>query len=311
MPTRKNTAISLGLQLSFFDEQTIDKRPLPELIALGGSDWAAFPLAYADVESVRYYAIQDWLRGVAFAENPSRYWTDMKKRMDKAGIQIYASCVSLNYKATDGKTYKRDHATDETLYAITQRMDATTGIRDHILAYLARAGVKLDEVRRDSNKVADLVGAGSAIDAGIAKYKEDGKDALWIQARYMGKINRHSFTDAINAALSTPSDKVYKEATNTVYFGLWERTATQLRADLGIGAKDNLRDHFPQLALAYTSIAEMLISEELGDAHELTWEQALRIIKQVARVIREQIDMINQIKGTDMMTGRTLIGKGK
>jgi hypothetical protein len=46
-----------------------------------------------------------------------------------------------------------DHANAEILYQITQRMDVTTGIRDKVLRFLAQAGVVVDEMRVDPDKI--------------------------------------------------------------------------------------------------------------------------------------------------------------
>ncbi len=131
------------------DEPT-DDRPLPERIADGGQDWESFPLQYQDVDGTRFYAIQDWLRGVALTIDASGFWAKLKKRLEKAGIETRTWCPSLPYRAKDGKRYKRAFATAEGLYRITQRMDAETGIRNKVLAYLAKAGVLVDEQRIES-----------------------------------------------------------------------------------------------------------------------------------------------------------------
>ncbi|MEP7287414.1 MAG: hypothetical protein ABI947_16780 [Chloroflexota bacterium] len=46
-----------------------DQRPLPEIIA----DYYGFPLAYYDTEDERYYAVQDWIAGIAQTEEPSKF----------------------------------------------------------------------------------------------------------------------------------------------------------------------------------------------------------------------------------------------
>jgi len=69
-----------------------DSRPLPEIIADGNSDpetgWDAFPLAYHDVKGVRFYAVQDWISGVAQTENPRNFWNMLKKRL-KSGFSSW------------------------------------------------------------------------------------------------------------------------------------------------------------------------------------------------------------------------------
>lgn len=97
-----------------------DSRPLPELIA----ERYGFPLAYHDVEGVRYYAVQDWILGVAQpSHHPGTFWTDMKRRMKKAGTQFRSDqCLKLPYKATDNKYYQTDHCTQSALNTILQFM---------------------------------------------------------------------------------------------------------------------------------------------------------------------------------------------
>src|SRR4051794_16526851 len=87
-------------------QDTNDKRPLPEIIA----DHYGFPLAYHDVDGERYYAVQDWIRGVAHSIDASKYWDALKRRLKKAEIEISTLYRGLSYTANDGKIYKRDHA---------------------------------------------------------------------------------------------------------------------------------------------------------------------------------------------------------
>src|SRR5262249_52400792 len=158
-----------------FPLNSADSRPLPEIIA----EQYNFPLAYLDhIDGNRFYAVQDWIKGVAQTDNARRFWSDLQKRLKKAGNTLYASCVQLPYRASNGRTYQMDYARAETLYQITQRMDAQTGLRDEILKFLAKSGVIVDEIRIDPD---------AAIDAAIEEYRRRGKDDRWISARLSGK----------------------------------------------------------------------------------------------------------------------------
>src|SRR5579863_9489690 len=66
-----------------------DDRPLPERIAEG----YGFPLAYHDLDDgKRYYAVQDWIVGVAQPPDAAKFWHDVKRRMKKAGFELSVSC---------------------------------------------------------------------------------------------------------------------------------------------------------------------------------------------------------------------------
>jgi hypothetical protein len=57
-----------------------------------------FPLATKPVEGKLYYAVQDWIVGVARVKNPRRFWSDMKRLAKDAGIDLYHSIEQLPYQ---------------------------------------------------------------------------------------------------------------------------------------------------------------------------------------------------------------------
>jgi hypothetical protein len=75
-----------------------DKRPLPEIIAA----YCGFPLASKPAEGKQYYAIQDWIRGVAQTNEPRKFWDQMKRRLKKAGVELSLSYRQFSYTASAG-----------------------------------------------------------------------------------------------------------------------------------------------------------------------------------------------------------------
>src|SRR5436305_13977527 len=121
---------STSSSVSFPIHDPNDQRPLPEIIA----EHYGFPLAYSDEsDGNRYYAVQDWIRGVAQAADPSKFWDSVKRRLNTAKIDLSSWCRKIPYRLPDGRNYKMDYATAAGLYQITQRMDANTGLRNEIL----------------------------------------------------------------------------------------------------------------------------------------------------------------------------------
>jgi len=94
-----------------------DDRPLPEIVADGNPDpdtgWPVFPLAWRDVEGIRYYAIQDRIRGVVQPADARKFWNAMKRRLKKTELETSTWCRHLPYRAMDGKTYQRGHTDAE------------------------------------------------------------------------------------------------------------------------------------------------------------------------------------------------------
>lgn len=290
-------------QLSLFDPTDyIDNRPAPEIIAARHGFALAFHEDADELPDRRWYAVQDWIKGIAQTDNPRAFWSEMKKRLKKGGIELSTSCLQFPYRAANGKTYKIDHAQADTLYQIVQRMDANTPLRDSILRYLAKAGVRMDQYRRDpSLAVADARRA----------YLLRGKKESWIDNRFTGKDNRHQFTDKIRDYMLNAN---YAQLTNAVYEGVLGGDAQTLRQRLGIKRQENLRDALSEVALAYVGIAELVCSHKLagiGEFEPVPADIALDIIKTISHQIGVQAADMAYMLGIDIVTGQPLLGGAK
>jgi len=280
-----------------------DARPLPEIIASGGSGWQAFSLQYHDVDGSRYYAVQDWIAGVALSSETRKFWTAMKARLKKAEIELSTPLRQLKYRASNGKNYTMDFATDKGLYTITQYMDTNTGIRKNVLAYLVEAGVALDEMRRDP---------GIALDAGVAGYAKRGKTAEWIARRTKGKNARTDFTEvARDTHVFHRPD--YGRLTDVTYEEVLGAAKAEISAALKLtkAQTDQFRDQLGKLAIQAIDAAETgaaMKMRETGDT--LTTPEQIAIVKHCARLVAPSFWALAQYTNTDLLTGRNALKAG-
>jgi hypothetical protein len=287
-----------------------DDTPLPLLVA---KKWD-FPLAFHIVDDKYFYAIQDWVRGILGEEDIRKLWNYFKKQ--KTWEQMSSSTRRLTYRASDGKAYQREYATDGDLYLIAQDLRVTRArpVLNEIRQFLSKAGVFVDQVRLDP-KVVLTSGAmtpDQAMDAAIEMYRAQGKDDLWIQARMEGKIKRNFFINALKEAVAqTLSPRHYATATDDIYTGLWGRTAARLKQELDLPKGASLRDHQPMLGIEYQRITEGVAAQKLGERQELTWNEARDIVKTVAAFIGLQAKKTSKFLRTDLATGRPLLRRGK
>jgi len=307
---------STSLPVSFNPD---DKRPLPELIALGNPDpadgWPAFPLQYHDVEGIRYYAVQDWILGVAQIEDPRDFWFRMKARLKKVKIDLSTLCRQLPYLAKDNKKYKMDFASAEGLYRITQRMDANTGVRDRVLRYLAFAGVVIDEARLDPTSILgkafgpapDLM-----IEAAIETYRAQGKSDAWIASRLLGVQTRKIFTATFQKALrNKPSGYQYAQVTDTLRIGVWKRNTATIRKELNLDADANVRDNMSMLALSYELLAENLSAAALDQHENLEFSEANNVVRKQSEFVGDHAAQASKQLGIDIITNKPLLKKGR
>lgn len=60
-----------------------------------------------DSETERWYiSVIDVIQVLTDSNNPRRYWSDLKIKLQREGSQLYENIVQLKMKSTDGKFYK-------------------------------------------------------------------------------------------------------------------------------------------------------------------------------------------------------------
>lgn len=278
--------------------------PLPLLVA---EQWG-FPLQSYIVEGVYWFAVQDWIIGLATSEpkNAAKMWSKMKEQLSTSNRQ-------LPYTASSGRKYAMDFAQDRDLYLIAQHMRAvkTRPALAAIKQYLANAGAFTDLVRRKPEAVVAELDPDDAADAVIEAYQKQGKSDAWISARLVGKVKRNEFTRALKAAIRDMRPWQYGAATNEIYEGLWGRTAEYLKKELDIPEKASLRDNQPTLALTYQAIAEEVSAHQLGEQTRISWNKAKAVVREVSDLIGQQASATSKYLGVDLATGKPLLESGE
>jgi hypothetical protein len=67
-----------------------------------------------------YFSVVDVVGILSDSENPRRYWSDLKIKLEKEGRQLYENIVQLKMLASDGKMRMTDVADEEQLFRIIQ-----------------------------------------------------------------------------------------------------------------------------------------------------------------------------------------------
>ncbi len=288
--SRKHTTKISDSQLSLFDptQYSISDKPLPELIASKYN----FPLQQQDIDNKYLYSVRDWIACIAQTEDPNNFWNAMKRRYPELGTR----CTQLSYTAKNGRKYKMDYANDETLYIITANMDKTTGLRQLVIGYLAKAGVALDEFRRDPGKM---------LDAGTAAYQLQGKSEDWIVRRVKGTMTRKEITATLREVVIDGIGQTdYATFTNVEYQGLFQRTAAEIRKQTG---EKYTRNGMTSQALAFVQIAEDTCNTLLRDRNEVTFVEACNIMHSIVNDLGLSVSAVSRRLGVDIATGQILL----
>lgn len=141
--------MSQNLSLWTFDNQ--DKRPHPEIVI----DYLGGHMTFIDTSDGRLYSVRDWVYYVSASKNKniSAPWSDLKKVMLQQPEFKVSEILRVLEVDTAGGKQQMDFTDENGLYLITQRMSDRSATVRKVKKYLADAGVLVDTVRREPEKV--------------------------------------------------------------------------------------------------------------------------------------------------------------
>lgn len=306
-----------NLELFLSGNQTSDNRPLPELIIehLGGT------MMYLDQpDGTRLYRVVDWVYEIkgSSAKERNTAWANLKRVIVKLGdINLDEIVYPLEIE-TPGGPQTTEFATDEGLYAITQRMSDRSATVRQVKDYLAKAGVFVDDLRTEPEQRDELMerliaeNPERAVAAIIARYRAQGKSDRWIERRIMGMQKRDKFTAALReTSASSPN---YAQATNAGYQGAFNMMKDEIVAYLGLTKQQarQLRDHISEIALQGIALYETASAEKMKIMKRaLTPLEQAEIVRTCARIVAPSMKALAEYVGVDVLSGQPLLTTGE
>ena len=234
-----------------------------------------------DSEKEKYFfSVVDVIKVLTDSENPRRYWSDLKRKLEAEGSEVYEKIVQLKMPAPDGKMRLTDVADTEQVFRLIQSIPSKKA--EPFKLWLASLG---------QERLNQLQDPEQSIEQAIKDYRRLGYSEAWINQRIKTieirkgltdewkrggmdeKMDYASLTDIISKAWSGMTTKQYKE-----YKGL---------------RKENLRDNMTNVELMLNGLAEAAATEMSKRENPKGFAENANIAHRggnVAHVARKQLE---------------------
>jgi DNA-damage-inducible protein D len=196
-----------------------------------------------------YFSIVDIITVLTDSSQPSRYWSDLKKKSEKESNQSFDFCERLKLPRPDGKSYPSDCANTEGVLRVV--MSVPSPKAEPLKLWLAQVGTE---------RIQETENPELGFERMTEIYRLKGYSEEWIKQRLTTIDIRKQLTEEWKAR-GVKEGQEYAILTAEIAkatFGLPPSEHAKLK---GL-EKQNLRDHMTNLELIFTALGEELTRDE-------------------------------------------------
>ena len=191
-----------------------------------------------------FFSVVDVVGALTDSNIPKRYWTDLKKKLELEGSQVYENIVRLKIKAKDGKLRLTDVLDTKGVLRLIESIPSPKA--EPFKVWLANLG---------SERIDEVFDPEIAVNRAVTYYRNKGYSDEWIKHRLSGIVDRFKLTDIWKeGGITKPVE--YALLTNEIYKGWSGMKASEYKEYKGI-RKESLRDNMTDIEIALTNIGEI------------------------------------------------------
>ena len=221
-----------------------------------------------------YFSVVDVVAVLTDSENPRRYWSDLKRKLNKEGSQLYAEIVQLKMLSSDGKYYKTDVATTQQLFRLIQSIPSPKA--EPFKLWMAQVAKE----RLDQMQDPEL-----SIKQAMEDYKRLGYSDNWINQRLKSIEIRKELTDEWKRR-GLQEGVQFATLTDIIYQSWADKTAKEYKQFKGL-KKENLRDNMTNKELVLNMLAELSTKEISEATQPETFDDHKDVAKRGGNIARE------------------------
>ena len=237
-----------------------------------------------------YYSVVDVIQALTDSNIPKRYWTDLKRKLNEEGSQLYEKIVQLKMKSTkDGKNYLTDTLDTKGILRLIESVPSPKA--EPFKVWLANVG---------SERIDEVFDPEKAITRAINYYKKRGYDDEWIKKRLTGILNRNKLTDTWKES-GIKENYEYAILTNEIYKEWSGMKASDYKEYKGL-RKESLRDNMSDIEVALTDLGEIATRELAKEHKPYGLEQNKKIAKMGGNTAKVAKDDLEKKLGKKVIT---------
>ena len=227
-----------------------------------------------------FFSVVDIIQVLTDSPIPRRYWSDLKRKLQAEGSELYENIVQLKLLSSDGKKYFTDVATVEQVFRIIQSVPSKKA--EPFKLWLAEVGRQRLEQLQDPEL---------SIDQAIRDYRRLGYSETWIYQRIKTIEVRKGLTDEWKrGGMSEECD--YAKLTDIISKA-WSGMTTREYKDYKGLRKESLRDNMTNVELMLNGLAEAAATELSKRENPQGFTENAHIAQRggnVAHVARERLE---------------------
>ncbi|WP_331344123.1 BRO family protein [Cellvibrio sp. UBA7661] len=239
-----------------------------------------------------YFSVIDIIQALTGSERPRKYWSDLKKKLQKEGSQLSDKIGQLKMPSADGKSYLTDVANTETLLRLIQSIPSPNA--EPFKLWLAQVGYE----RLEENEDPELT-----IDRALETYLAKGYSKEWINQRLKSIEVRKELTDEWEAR-GVKRGMEFAILTDEITRA-WSGLTTKEYKQFKNLKKENLRDNMSNLELVLNMLAEATTTEISKELEPQNFAENKQVAHQGGEVAGNARKDIESKTGKKVVTSKT------
>jgi DNA-damage-inducible protein D len=246
-----------------------------------------------------YFSIIDVIQILTDSNNPRRYWSDLKRKLQQEGFnQLYEFIVQLKLESSDGKKYATDCTDTKNLLRIIQSIPSPKA--EPFKLWLAKVGYE---------RMQEIADPEQSLDRARENWQKLGRSEKWIQQRMTGQETRNKLTDYWKNSGVEKSDE-FAFLTNIIHTE-WAGLSVKKHKDLKRLKAQNLRDHMSEAELIFTALAELSTRQIAETEQAKGLQQNATAGKKGGRIAKDARLALEQKTGKRVTTGENFLPPSK